>query len=35
MMGKHQLGLDLPKAEVTVLVAFLNSLTGELPKEFA
>lgn len=34
MMAKHQLGLDLPNDEVTVLVAFLNSLTGELPKEY-
>jgi cytochrome c peroxidase len=34
MMGKHQLGLELSDAEVTSIVAWLGSLTGELPKEY-
>jgi len=35
IMGKVQLGLDLTPAQVDVLVAFLTSLTGEVPKQFA
>jgi cytochrome c peroxidase len=31
MMGKHQLGADLKDDEVASIVAFLGSLTGELP----
>jgi cytochrome c peroxidase len=32
IMGKEMLKLDLPKQEVSDLVAFLDSLTGEMPK---
>jgi cytochrome c peroxidase len=35
VMGKVQLGKELTDQEVNDLVAFLNSLTGELPKDFA
>lgn len=35
VMGKVQLGKELTDQEVNDLVAFLNSLTGELPGEFA
>lgn len=31
LMGKHQLGVDLKPSEVDALLAFLDSLTGELP----
>jgi cytochrome c peroxidase len=34
MMGKHQLGLELSDGEVTSIVAWLGSLTGELPKAY-
>lgn len=34
IMAEHQLGLQLPPADVKALVAFLESLTGELPKDF-
>jgi cytochrome c peroxidase len=34
MMGKHQLGLDLSPDEVRSIVAWLKSLTGELPKSY-
>jgi cytochrome c peroxidase len=34
VMGKVQLGKELTDQEVSDLVAFLNSLTGELPKDF-
>jgi cytochrome c peroxidase len=34
MMGKHQLGLELSDNEVTAIVAWLGSLTGELPKAY-
>lgn len=34
IMGKVQLGRELTDQEVTDLVAFLNSLTGELPEHF-
>ncbi len=33
-MGKHQLGLNLEEAEVTAIVTWLKSLTGELPKAY-
>jgi cytochrome c peroxidase len=32
VMGKTQLDIDLSEAQVTDIVAFLHSLTGELPK---
>ena len=35
IMGKVQLDKDLAEAQINDLVAFLNSLTGELPEEFA
>lgn len=35
MMGKHQLSLDLKDDEVASIVAFLETLTGELPKDVA
>lgn len=35
VMGKVQLDKDLTEGQINDLVAFLNSLTGELPKEFA
>jgi cytochrome c peroxidase len=35
VMAKLQLGLDLPDADVADIVAFLGSLTGEVPKHFA
>ena len=34
MMGKHQLGLDLDDAEVESIVAWLKSLTGNLPEKY-
>ena len=33
VMGKVQLGMDLTDAQVLDIVAFLNSLTGEFPKQ--
>lgn len=33
LMGKHQLGLELEQAEVDAIVAWLRSLTGDLPKQ--
>jgi cytochrome c peroxidase len=33
VMGKTQLGMDLSDAQVADIVAFLNSLTGEFPKQ--
>ena len=33
VMGKTQLDMDLSEAQVTDIVAFLNSLTGEFPKQ--
>jgi cytochrome c peroxidase len=30
-MGKYQLGRDLSEAQIKSIVAFLKSLTGELP----
>jgi len=35
IMGKLQLGLDLNPDQVQSLVAFLNSLTGAIPKSFS
>ena len=35
IMGKLQLGRDLPAADVADIVAFLESLTGEVPADFA
>ncbi len=34
LMGRHQLGLELEKAEVASIVAWLRSLKGELPKAY-
>lgn len=34
LMGKHQLGKNLTEAEVDDVVAFLKSLTGELPQQY-
>jgi cytochrome c peroxidase len=34
MMGNHQLGLELSETEITSIVAWLESLTGELPKAY-
>ncbi len=33
MMGEYQLGRDLPQSEVKAIVAWLDSLTGELPSD--
>lgn len=33
-MAHHQLGVDLKEDEVEILVAFLNALTGEIPREY-
>lgn len=33
LMGKVQLGLDVPPADVASIAAFLEGLTGEFPKE--
>ncbi len=35
VMAKVQLGRDLPDADVADIVAFLGSLTGDVPKHFA
>ena len=35
IMAKLQLGRDLPDADVSDLIAFLQSLTGEVPAQFA
>ena len=35
IMGKLQLGRDLSGADVSDIVAFLESLTGEVPAQFA
>lgn len=32
MMGEHQFGRDIPDQDVADIIAFLKSLTGELPK---
>jgi cytochrome c peroxidase len=33
VMGKTQLGMDLTDPQVSDIVAFLNALTGEFPKQ--
>ncbi|HXK18110.1 MAG TPA: cytochrome c peroxidase, partial [Polyangiaceae bacterium] len=33
-MGKHQLGLELADGEIAAIVAWLGSLTGELPQQY-
>jgi cytochrome c peroxidase len=33
-MAKHQLGLSLSEREVSAIVAWLNSLTGQLPEQY-
>jgi len=33
IMGKLQLGKDLPKEQVQDITAFLHALTGEIPEE--
>jgi cytochrome c peroxidase len=33
-MAQHQLGLELEEREITAIVAWLRSLTGELPKAY-
>ena len=35
IMGKLQLGIDLAQTDVSDIVAFLQSLTGETPANFA
>jgi cytochrome c peroxidase len=32
LMGRHQLGVELPKQDVDNIVAFLNTLTGKQPQ---
>ncbi len=34
IMGKHQLGVNLEANQVRQIVAWLNSLTGEIPKQY-
>jgi cytochrome c peroxidase len=34
MMGRHQLGLELDESEVSSIVTWLGSLTGELPRDY-
>ncbi len=34
LMGRHQLGKELSDADVTSIIAFLKSLTGEIPKDY-
>lgn len=34
LMGKHQLGRDIPKEEAAKIVTWLKSLTGELPAAY-
>ena len=34
IMGKVQLGKQLPDEDVHAIVAFLDSLTGRLPRDF-
>ncbi len=34
LMGRHQLGKELPDADVNSIVTFLDSLTGPLPKDW-
>jgi cytochrome c peroxidase len=35
VMGRVQLGITLPNAEIREIVAFLSTLTGPLPASFA
>ncbi len=35
VMGRVQLGMKLGDAEISDIVSFLNSLTGDFPAEFA
>jgi len=34
MMARHQLGIDLADDEVREVIAWLGSLTGEIPKDY-
>ncbi len=34
-MGRHQLGIDIPAADVKAIEAFFNTLTGEIPAALA
>lgn len=34
LMARHQLGLELPAADIRKIVTFLNALTGELPLDY-
>jgi cytochrome c peroxidase len=34
LMGRHQLGKELPDGEVTAIIAFLEALTGEIPADY-
>jgi len=34
LMGRHQLGREIPDEDVASIVTFLKALTGELPKEY-
>ncbi|MGV3774426.1 MAG: cytochrome-c peroxidase [Verrucomicrobiales bacterium] len=34
VMGRHQLGVEIPEEDVKSIVTFLKSLTGEIPLEF-
>ena len=34
MMGKHQLGIELSKEEVSQIVTWLGSLTGSIPTDY-
>ncbi len=33
-MARHQLGKELSDADITSIIAFLTSLTGEIPKDY-
>lgn len=35
MMGRHQLGLEIPKEDIADIKAFLGSLTGKLEESVA
>lgn len=35
LMARHQLGKEVTEEQVTNIVAFINSLTGEIPREYA
>ena len=35
IMGKLQLGRDLSTSDVSDIIAFLQSLTGEVPQQFS